>query len=166
MNYKEFMYDGFDEKTGELNLESLKENFAKEKANVNILLMGKTGVGKSSLVNAVFGEEIAKTGVGSPVTQNLEKYELKEKGLTLWDTKGIEAKDYEDTMLNVVSEIEETFESLNKDNVPHVAWLCIKEPSKRIEDCDIELLKLTKRFDIPTIVVFTDTGFEAGDEFV
>ena len=166
MSYKDFMYDGFDEKTGELNLERVKENFAKEKANVNILLMGKTGVGKSSLVNAVFGEEIAKTGVGSPVTQNLEKYELKEKGLTLWDTKGIEAKDYEDTRLNVFSVIKETFESLNKNNVPHVAWLCIKEPSKRIEDCDIELLKLTKSFDIPTIVVFTDTEFEAGDEFV
>ncbi|OOQ05751.1 GTP-binding protein, partial [Helicobacter pylori] len=31
---------------------------------MNVLLMGATGVGKSSLINALFGKEIAKAGVG------------------------------------------------------------------------------------------------------
>jgi len=37
---------------------------------VNILVAGQTGVGKSTLVNSVFGEEFAATSAGSPVTQH------------------------------------------------------------------------------------------------
>ena len=35
---------------------------------VNILVAGKTGVGKSTLINAVFRGELARTGAGKPVT--------------------------------------------------------------------------------------------------
>ena len=30
----------------------------------NLAIFGKTGVGKSTLINAIFGEEVAPTGVG------------------------------------------------------------------------------------------------------
>lgn len=32
----------------------------------NLAIFGKTGVGKSTLINAVFGEEVAPTGIGEP----------------------------------------------------------------------------------------------------
>ncbi len=54
-------------------------------------------MGKSSLINGLFGQEVAKAGIGKPVTQHLEKYVDEEKGLILWDTKGIEAGDYQNT---------------------------------------------------------------------
>src|SRR4051812_33127463 len=38
---------------------------------MNLLIVGKTGTGKSTLVNAVFGDEVASTGVGRPVTRDL-----------------------------------------------------------------------------------------------
>ncbi|GAA7002318.1 hypothetical protein Kyoto22A_08830 [Helicobacter pylori] len=44
-------------------------------------------MGKSSLINGLFGQEVAKAG----------KYIDEEKGLVLWNTKGIEAKDYQNT---------------------------------------------------------------------
>lgn len=50
---------------------------------MNVLLMGATGVGKSSLINALFGKEIAKAGVGKPITQHLEKFIDEKKGLIL-----------------------------------------------------------------------------------
>ncbi|UOR34320.1 50S ribosome-binding GTPase [Helicobacter pylori] len=49
--------------------------------------MGATGVGKSSLINGFFSQEVAKAGIGKPVTQHLEKYIDEEKSLILWDTR-------------------------------------------------------------------------------
>ncbi|MFZ8536615.1 hypothetical protein ACO1ZR_28380 [Klebsiella quasipneumoniae] len=37
-------------------------------------MIGKTGVGKSSLINSVFRGDFARTGVGRPVTENIRTY--------------------------------------------------------------------------------------------
>ncbi|WP_033781695.1 GTPase [Helicobacter pylori] len=131
-----FLGDSFtlDGKEGELNMSKMLEFIKKEKPKMNILLMGATGVGKSSLINALFGEEIAKTGVGKPITQHLEKYIDEKKGLILWDTKGIEAKDYHDTVQSVQKEMEESFEKLDEKEAIDVAYLCVKETSGRVEE--------------------------------
>ncbi|GAA6791916.1 hypothetical protein VN0280_07190 [Helicobacter pylori] len=47
-----------------------------------------------------------------------------------------------------------------------VAYLCVKETSSRVEEREKELLDLTKKWNIPTIVIFTNTQAEAGDAFV
>ena len=40
----------------------------------NLAIFGKTGVGKSTLINAIFGEEVARTGIGEPVTRGSHLY--------------------------------------------------------------------------------------------
>ncbi|OOC23555.1 GTPase [Helicobacter pylori] len=101
---------------------------------MNVLLMGATGVGKSSLINALFGKEIAKAGVGKPITQHLEKYIDEQKGLILWDTKGIEDADYHDTMQIIKKEMEDSFKTLDEKEAIDVAYLCVKETSGRIQE--------------------------------
>ncbi|WQZ42261.1 50S ribosome-binding GTPase [Helicobacter pylori] len=159
-----FMLDG--KKEGGLNVEKMCEVIKKEKPIMNILLMGATGVGKSSLINALFGQEVAKVGIGKPVTQHLEKYVDEEKGLILWDTKGIEAKGYGDTMEKLQKEMEDSFKTDDKEKMIDVAYLCVKETSSRVEEREKELLSLTKEWNIPTIVIFTNTQEKAGDAFV
>ncbi len=155
-----FLGDSFtlDGKEGGLNMSKMLEHIKKEKPKMNILLMGYTGSGKSSLINALFGEEIAKTGVGKPITQHLEKYVDEKKGLILWDTKGIEDKNYHDTMQSIKKEMEDSFKTLDEKEAIDVAYLCVDETFSRFQTRERELLSFAKNWNIPTIVVFTNTA--------
>lgn len=58
------------------------------KKEINIMITGATGCGKSSTINALFETEKAKVGVGvDPETMDIQKYELDK--LVLWDTPGL-----------------------------------------------------------------------------
>ena len=55
---------------------------------INIMITGATGCGKSSTINALFGEEKAKVGVGvDPETMDISRYDLDH--LILWDSPGL-----------------------------------------------------------------------------
>lgn len=62
----------------------------KNMGHVNIIVAGKTGVGKSTLINAVFGKKIAQTGTGRPVTQEIKEITLRNYPLRIYDTVGLE----------------------------------------------------------------------------
>lgn len=60
------------------------------KTRLNVMLAGRVGVGKSTLVNAIFGEPIAPTGVGSSITQSIQRYTQSNLPISVYDTPGIE----------------------------------------------------------------------------
>ncbi|WP_353888713.1 GTPase [uncultured Microbacterium sp.] len=51
----------------------------------NLAVVGGTGVGKSSLINAVFGRDLAKVGKGLPVTRGADYYH--DDSLGIWVSK-------------------------------------------------------------------------------
>ena len=62
--------------------------FEKEISKPNIFIVGGTGVGKSTLINTVFGEEVAKTSDLNPETRGIKKFVHKD--VVLFDTEGLE----------------------------------------------------------------------------
>jgi uncharacterized protein (DUF697 family)/predicted GTPase len=136
----------------------------KDRGEVNVLIAGKTGVGKSTLINAVFQGNFATTGQGKPVTQ--ETREIKKDGvpLTLYDTRGLELKKFSETF----KELESFVTQKNNDSDPmehiHMGWICIDESSRRVEDAEIELCKILSKH-MPVIVIITKASADKGFRF-
>lgn len=51
------------------------ENEENKLQHVNILIAGKSGAGKSTLINAAFRADLAQTGMGCPVTKEIQLIE-------------------------------------------------------------------------------------------
>lgn len=57
---------------------------------VNFLVVGATGVGKSSTINALFKKDQARVGYGvAPQTQGIQRYSSPGKSYNLWDSPGL-----------------------------------------------------------------------------
>ena len=55
---------------------------------INLMLVGASGSGKSSTINALFDMSVAKVGIGvDPETKDIAKFDL--SNLTIWDSPGL-----------------------------------------------------------------------------
>jgi GTP-binding protein EngB required for normal cell division len=134
------------------------ESFAKDIGQCNILLLGKTGVGKSTLVNAVFAKKLALTGTGKPITQDIKQYSQPDYPITLYDTPGLELTGRViERLKNEVARLINDQRKLPIENHIHVVWFCINEQSSRFEDSEEEWIKDIVKSEVPVIIVLTQT---------
>ncbi|ELY6309750.1 50S ribosome-binding GTPase, partial [Cronobacter sakazakii] len=131
----------------------------------NIIVIGKTGVGKSSLINSVFRGNFAKTGVGRPVTNNIKVIKKEGVPLQIIDTQGLEVADYEKTKKNIEDYIKKNNSSEQSENYVHLAWLCINDTGQRYEEAELEIAKLLIEKGVPVIIVLTKTNSFNNNEF-
>lgn len=134
-------------------------NFAKEIGSLNILIMGKTGVGKSTLINAIFGDDTAKTGAGFPVTQYFEKYPIEGENkdsipINLYDSAGCELGREQGFVNNISNFLETQIEKGIEEQI-HIAWYLVSAPSARFEPYEGVIINKLYKKRIPVIIMLS-----------
>jgi uncharacterized protein (DUF697 family) len=150
--------------TGQIPLalwEEKLQQMRKDIGRFNIIVAGRTGVGKTTLIGAIFGREVGNTLMGRPRTRGRIWYpEAPDETdiLRLCDTEGLEMDRYQETLDGLKREVEVRNGSHDPFDHIHVAWLCIDEPSLTVQPGEEALIKLLAGQGIPVIVVLTKAG--------
>jgi small GTP-binding protein len=142
-------------------MDEIKGNYS-SLTTLNVVVIGKTGVGKSTLINSVFGENVAEVGLGRPVTQSIRKLEKEGTPLAIYDTPGLELQgdhSAENLLEQVTNLINEGIQSEDVNQAIHCIWYCINTASSRVEPTEMNFLRKlgenTKRCNVPVILVLT-----------
>ena len=142
-------------------IDAFKKQY-KDLKKLNIIIVGKTGVGKSTLINSLFRGNFADTGLGRPVTKKIRVLEKPDFPLAIYDTPGFElAKDQQDAVKSGNMElINRGIASHDINQAIHCIWYCINVGANRtFDNSEIEWIKsLTKEntvAHVPIIVVLT-----------
>ena len=116
MNNERNIFDALQEEIMQSDLPEAEKNrrlsalLRASSRKINIMLVGATGVGKSSTVNALFDMDAATVGIGvDPETMDIAQYEL--GNLTIWDTPGLG-----DTVEKDKSHVEQIVRKLSETN--------------------------------------------------
>lgn len=126
----------------------------------NVLVIGNSGVGKSTLINAVLGEQKAQTGWGTKgTTEELEIYESDQIPFRIIDTVGFEPSFLkEQKAINAVKKwSKDSTKDGNTDNQINVIWFCVEGTTSKLFPKAIkDLSRATAMWEsVPVIVVIT-----------
>lgn len=164
LNQEDALWEAIKGAAGRLPLsmwEDKLHDVRKDIGRFNIVVAGRTGVGKTTLIGAIFGREVGNTLMGRPRTRGRVWYP-EHPGeadiLRLCDTEGLEMERYAETLDGLKREIETRNGSRDPFDHIHVAWLCIDEPSLTVQAGEEALVKMLADEGIPVIAVLTKAG--------
>lgn len=137
--------------------EKLKNLGREELPTANIIVAGIAGVGKSTLLNAVFGSELAATGKGRAVTSHMEEYGHEGIPVHIWDTVGLEldAEKTRESIQAIKNTISKKASSKDMFDRIHAIWYCINSGTHKYQTAESEFIKELYSMGVPFIIVLT-----------
>ena len=144
-----------------------KENLSEEKQKKvhrptvrNILVLGKTGVGKTSLLNYLYGFDLP-VGAGLPKTgKGIHENLITRNGTAyhVFDTWGIEADSLPEWRKEVLALVRKRNTSPHINDWFHAVYYCFSSSTARIEDAEIdEIIVPLLQSGCKMIVVLTNS---------
>ena len=114
------------------------------------MLTGKTGVGKSSIINAIIGNNLAPEGKDLyGVTREVKSYKttVNDVNFEIWDSPGLQDITEKDEVIT------ERIKKTLKQNCPHLHLLlyCIRMDRDRVEVSELEAIKQLSHVFTPKI---------------
>ena len=153
-----------------------KNEFSTKLNHFNILILGRAGIGKTTLINSILefegtpnelltGEGTSKT-MGEPKGYTSDKV----KGLRLWDSQGVDKEKYD--IPKVVEDVKKLINEASINNDPdkfiHCIWYCVS--GQRFEKSESESIsELMSIYDddtLPIVIVYTEAYDEETAEKV
>ncbi|MGV8979668.1 GTPase [Clostridium sp.] len=131
----------------------------------NVLILGKTGVGKSSFINYIYGQKKRETGTGRPVTKKgifKETFKLESLIVNIFDSWGLEADKAGSWEDEIIKALKEHNESMEIKDWFHTVYYCFSTQSARIEDFEINnIIKplIQKGNKVSIILTHSDVAF-------
>ena len=154
-------------------IEIIKKNYLnKELRTMNFMIIGASGVGKSTLINALFREKVAEEGIGKACTTEIKKYKSKNVPfLCLYDSVGAElGKNYtlEDVQNETINVIIKQLENPDPNQHIHCIIYCVSFNRFYEEEAKI-ILKIREKYDekkLPIVIVYTMANSKSKVKFV
>jgi uncharacterized protein (DUF697 family)/GTP-binding protein EngB required for normal cell division len=121
---------------------------------INILICGRSGVGKSTFINLFLSEKRCKEGKGISVTRKIVKYNHPYFPISIYDTPGF-------TETEEMGKVWKKIEHLNDDLMKgsdkiHMIWFLINSQSARtLVGNDGDFIKRTIKLKIPIYFIIT-----------
>jgi uncharacterized protein (DUF697 family)/predicted GTPase len=134
--------------------DDLRAAFDNADRRANLVIAGRSGAGKSALLNTIFGEAVAPEGTGLPVTQRVEKFCSDNLPVTIWDTVGLTV---ESDVVKVREELQELIRRTRlQDESEHIHLIlyCVHTRSNRVFPEELELIRELAA-EVPLLVVLT-----------
>jgi len=155
--------------SGDLQRPELEGMFADKLAEAfaqlgvfNLAVFGKTGAGKSTLVNAIFGREVAVTGVGRPVTRGLDYYRHPDGFLGVYDSEGFETGTSGNAILDGLRTLVARHDAGSADERIHAIWYVVRWSDRRFEAAQEQFIRALHDLGLPVLLVLTQVPSRDG----